>query len=239
MVEGWSDNVANEAAGRSRLEIAISYAVSRRTRRSFKRIRWRATSALSIDRYTWAALNGLDRKLVSLFDNTRNGTFIELGANDGLQQSNTLALAQKFGWTGILIEADPQLAGECRRNRPDSTVVCAAAGPARGISRLVAEDLVGSIVANATTEHVAVLVPCVPLSEILDASGTGPRLDLLSVDVEGYEMEVLAGLDRTRHRPTHILMETSQPAEVADVLGSDYRWAHTWSHHDHLFSRNR
>lgn len=37
----------------------------------------------------------------------RNGFFIECGAYDGETRSNTLNLERYYGWTGILIEADP------------------------------------------------------------------------------------------------------------------------------------
>ena len=37
----------------------------------------------------------------------RGGTFFEAGAGDGLTISNTLKLELKYGWTGLLVEADP------------------------------------------------------------------------------------------------------------------------------------
>ena len=36
-----------------------------------------------------------------------NGFFIECGALDGETGSNTLYMERSLGWTGILIEADP------------------------------------------------------------------------------------------------------------------------------------
>lgn len=188
------------------------------------------------DRYTWSALGGLDHKLVAHFDGKRAGTFVELGGNDGLQQSNTLALEQLYGWRGVLIEADPELAAECRRNRPDATVICAAAGPAWSFERLARSDLTGSIPRSSADDSSSALVPVAPLSAILDAAGIGPHIDLLSLDVEGFELEVLAGLDVDRHRPSHLLVETETPDRVADVLGPGYSWRATWSHHDHVYS---
>ena len=37
----------------------------------------------------------------------RRGTFVELGAFDGIKFSNTYALEVCFGWTGVLIEGNP------------------------------------------------------------------------------------------------------------------------------------
>ena len=52
--------------------------------------------------------------------NKRNGFFIELGANDGLKQSNTAFFEKEMGWNGILIE--PSLEGyeKCKINRKNS-----------------------------------------------------------------------------------------------------------------------
>jgi hypothetical protein len=44
-----------------------------------------------------------------LFDFQQNGTFVEAGANDGVTESNTLALETEYGWTGLLAEPVPWL----------------------------------------------------------------------------------------------------------------------------------
>ena len=48
-----------------------------------------------------------DHKLVKLL-NIRNGVFIEVGANNGIAQSNTFLLEEQFDWTGILISLGSQ-----------------------------------------------------------------------------------------------------------------------------------
>ena len=45
----------------------------------------------------------LQNKLYNII-NKKNGFFIELGANDGLFQSNTAFFEKEHEWTGILIE---------------------------------------------------------------------------------------------------------------------------------------
>lgn len=213
---------------------------SRRSRRWAKQIRWRATRSVGSDRYAWASINGLDHQLVALLDGRRDGTFIELGGNDGLQQSNTLALETLYGWRGLLIEADPELAAECVRNRPLAAVICAAAGSQHGFAELARADLIGAIVADgqpAGTSGPTLVVPTVPLSDLIDA-GLGDRpIDLLSVDVEGYELEVLAGLDLDRHQPAVLLVETDHPVEVGALLGPAYEQTATLSFHDYVFTR--
>ncbi len=231
--------------------------LSRRGRRWAKKVRWRATRRAGSERYTWAALNRLDRQLVALLGEQRGGTFVELGGNDGLQQSNTLALEVLYGWRGLLVEADPELAAECIRNRPDAAVICAAAGADWGMAALTRADLVttvgpsdaeanadanadagrGSTDAGTDAGPAPLVVPTAPLSALIDA-GLGERpIDLLSLDVEGYELPVLAGLDLARHRPGVMVIETNQAVAVADALGDGYLRGPALSYHDHLFVR--
>ena len=49
------------------------------------------------------ALNQLDKKMLE-FINYENGFFIECGANDGVDQSNTWYFEKNLNWSGILIE---------------------------------------------------------------------------------------------------------------------------------------
>ena len=48
----------------------------------------------------------------------RGGTFLEMGAVDGLQLTNTHFLESCLGWRGVLIEANPSLELSLCRNRP-------------------------------------------------------------------------------------------------------------------------
>jgi FkbM family methyltransferase len=53
----------------------------------------------------------------------RNGVFLDIGANNGIFESNTAALEFDYGWTGICIEANPELVPELTHNRPNSLIV--------------------------------------------------------------------------------------------------------------------
>lgn len=63
----------------------------------------------------------IDVLLDSLFKHKENGFFIELGANDGLTQSNTALLEFYRGWKGVLVEPSLNAYTECCKNRPAST----------------------------------------------------------------------------------------------------------------------
>ena len=51
-------------------------------------------------------LNHLDKKLIAVIGD-RPGYFVELGANDGISQSNTKHLELFHGWRGVLVEPYP------------------------------------------------------------------------------------------------------------------------------------
>jgi hypothetical protein len=83
---------------------------------------------------SYRSQNGEDRWLDAHFGAKRAGFFVEVGAYDGVNLSNTYHFEQ-CGWTGVLVEPDPDMAERCRRDRPRSvTFQCAAGDSASEIS---------------------------------------------------------------------------------------------------------
>ena len=56
----------------------------------------------------------------------RRRTYLELGANNGVDMSNTHAFYTHLGWRGLLVEATPSLCRILGHRRPNDVVVCAA-----------------------------------------------------------------------------------------------------------------
>ena len=208
---------------------------------------------LGLKRYSRPALHEIDRKLERYLSLDR-GCFVEAGANDGYTQSNTYYLERFRGWHGVLVEPLPALSERCRRERPASKVFCCA---------LVADDYEGStapmLAANLTSlvrgaqkspeadeahcrlgaqiQETAVSefdVPARTLTSILDEAGAG-RIDLLSLDVEGYELQALNGLDIERFRPRYLLVEARFRDEIDRRLNPYYDPIDELSHHDVLY----
>lgn len=195
-------------------------ALSRAPRYPFRR-----NSKVSPPRYY--GLDKLDERLLP-YVRRRRGTFVELGAFDGLDQSNTAWLEANRGWRGVLVEAIPDTYDQCRRNRPLADVAncaCVALDYPQATVEMIYSGLM-SIVRGARSseeaddEWVALgeqlqeitrydcIVPARTLTSVLDEYGLR-YIDLLSLDVEGYELEVMQGLDLDRFRPRHILVEES------------------------------
>jgi len=66
------------------------------------------------------SLNQLDRKLEKYVDYD-NGYFVELGANDGVNQSNSLYFEKYRTWRGLLVEPAPQNYLKCRQTGRHAT----------------------------------------------------------------------------------------------------------------------
>lgn len=173
------------------------------------------------------------------------GFFVEAGANDGFTQSNTYWLERFRGWRGILIEPMPTYYEECRTERPDATIVHAALVPEAAVSETVTMQF-GDLMSSLNEAHdgaagarewvkpglvlgwrdaYEVEVPARTLTAVLDEQGA-PEVDLLSLDIEGFEPQALRGLDLDRHAPRWIVVEahdlvTGRRA-IEEVLGDRY-----------------
>ena len=205
-------------------------------------------------RRPWTGLNEIDQRLLPLLP-MRAGVFIEAGANDGIKQSNTHGLAKALGWRGILVEPVPSLAARCARYRPESFVVNAALVAPADVGKrieIVDLDLMSTVMASHSSSdlqtHVANaaghgLQPSVvevvgrTLSEII-ISSPFDEIDFLSLDVEGFELPVLEGLDSALHAPKVVLVETADPDAVSQLLGPHYEKPILVTHHDYVWIRS-
>jgi FkbM family methyltransferase len=198
--------------------------------------------------------NDLDRKLKHWLTG-RGGVFIEAGANDGVSQSNTYYYEKRRGWGGLLVEPIPELAARCRQNRPRAKVVNCALGTfeQEGTTVQMTYCNLMSLVSGAMDEEAAkrhvqagvnvqslpktyeIEVPCRALGNILDELSM-PHVDLLSLDVEGYELNVLRGLDLPRQAPAYILIEARFEQPLRDHLEPYYNEVARLSGKDILFA---
>jgi len=142
-----------------------------------------------------------------------NGFFIEVGANDGLTSSNTIAL-EKRGWRGMLIEPSYIAYNACLRTRGNGRNIIIQAA-------LVSNDYHKSLIAGDFTGHpmssiggkrlnnedkALILVPAYTITELLTQFKI-EHVDFFSLDTEGYETEILAGVDFEKWSPTFFLIE--------------------------------
>ena len=171
---------------------------------------------------SWSSLRpsfaqfGEDHAIVHLLNPSTSGTYVDVGANDPIDGSNT-AFLYFLGWSGLAIDPNPAFAAPFRKVRPRDTFLTVGVSEQPGsltyhefrndklntFSDARAEQLRGEGTPSVATST----IPCRPLHELIRAHLGDRHPDLLSIDCEGMDLEVLrsARLDTTR--PTVILIE--------------------------------
>ena len=135
------------------------------------------------------------------------GFFVEVGAFHPIDFSQTFMLEQR-GWDGLLVEPIPAQAENLRRMRRTRVFEVACGSPEQHgrTQRMSIAGALSSLRADQGTDGQSVDVQVRTLDSLLAEAGV-QRIDLLSVDVEGAELDVLAGFSFDKYRPGLILLE--------------------------------
>lgn len=173
--------------------------------------------------------------LYELFLGRRScGFFVEIGAYDGVSFSNSSCLADR-GWSGLLVEPVPEFAEMSRQryaqNQYVSVVECAVGSESGTVSLTVAGALttgnrqvetayggLGWAKNHLSERHIT--ADQVTLDQLLGDHADGRTIDVLIVDVEGFEGEVFAGFSLDRWRPTMLIAELTDTHPDLDVTRS-------------------
>jgi FkbM family methyltransferase len=265
-VEGSGTPISSLRARLTRVVFSLPPLRFRRAREAYlrnvrarRRARRRAAEARGDDSLSRPGLHDMERKLDRHLDRD-GGFFVEAGANDGFEQSNTYWFERFRGWKGVLVEPIPELYREAVLERPGATVFNCALVPFDhpgepvsmrygGLMSIVAgtrgseaddREYVRPAFSLGMESEYEVEVPARTLSSILDEVDA-PEVDLLSLDVEGFEAEVLGGLDLERHGPRFVLVEIQDldngRRAIESVLGERYELLEQLSPMDVLYRR--
>ena len=152
-----------------------------------------------------------EHALILAFFGGRPGVFVDVGAN--YPESSISTPLEKQGWTGVVVEPQPDCVAALQTARTCAIVHAACVSDAAAAKGGVELHLAGRQSSTSrnfiaprerTDEHI--LVPAKTLTSILDEASL-TAIDVLSLDTEGTEIEVMNGLDWTRFAPTLILLE--------------------------------
>lgn len=124
-----------------------------------------------------------------VLDKIAKGFFVDVGAHDGIESSNTFALEQA-GWEGLCIEPS-SFYDKLTENRNCLT------------SKVAAHYYNGFL--NG--------VPCRTLRTLLTDTNCPKEIDYLSIDVDGGELTVLQGMDFETFHVKLITIEHNQYLE--------------------------
>ena len=169
------------------------------------------------------------------------GYFVEFGALDGIDTSNTLLLEREHGWTGILCEPLPRFRDDLLKNRTcvvDTRCVYSESNqlisfgevedfPA--ISTMIAHKDQASVWKQRRQKHKVHEFLTVSLDDLLDQYDAPAVIDYLSIDTEGSEYPILNAYSFKRNFNT-MSVEYTNPEErdkIHDVLtDNDYTRVH-------------
>lgn len=203
-------------------------------------------------------LNGLDAK-IEQYVPYNDGFYVELGANDGVDQSNTLYFERHKNWRGVLVEPTPHNYLKCLANRaPYNHIFCNACvsfdykerfvemafanlmsapiGLESDIADPMAHAQIGKQFLASTDKIFTYGAVAKPLNDLLTTADAPKVIDLLSLDVEGAEIEVLKGIDHQEFRFKYMCIECRDIAKLTIFLNSmGYALQEQLSPHDFMF----
>lgn len=181
--------------------------------------------------------HGEDFLLWRFFDFKTKGVFIEVGAFDGKYISNTLSFEEN-GWSGVLVEPIYEYYKLCKKNRINSKTIhgaCNSYNAEEVAFNVDSTGLLSSLKDNEEYKNDQIerrgksgfvykgtetrKVPSFTLDSLIKEHISEP-IDFISIDVEGFELEVLKGIDFTNLNCKVLVIEAN--SEDGSNLITDY-----------------
>jgi FkbM family methyltransferase len=150
---------------------------------------------------------------MNVFKGFKNGVFMDIGAHDGVDLSNTLYFEKEHGWTGVHVEPNEVIFKRLVQNRPNCININCAVSNKEGISDFYLNtgytEMISGLKDNFDPRHLArlerenkekgsstevVKVQTKRVDTICDENNI-KYIHYLSIDVEGAEFDVIKSID--------------------------------------------
>jgi FkbM family methyltransferase len=172
---------------------------------------------------TYYSQHGEDAILDKIFKHKKHGFFVEVGCIDGKRFSNTLVFEER-GWHGICVEAHSSYIELLKKNRPNSIVCHCAAAEKNENNAVFYANARGSLSTLDNSKEAYFQKEYGSYFTGFDEQPVNKRrldtlfqeykvsdIDILSIDIEGYEVEALQGIDFTIYKPRVLVIESDSP----------------------------
>lgn len=173
------------------------------------------------------AQSGEDMILAAIFCNEKKGFYIDVGANNPFIQSNTYYFYRN-GWNGINIDALPESMNAFKKYRKrDINLEYAINDEEEILDYYIFSPSYYNTLSNNNIEEIKKIadfigvkkVKTYKLSDILDKYKISSSIEFMSVDVEGFDLNVLKSNNWIKYRPKIIIIEFH--AKDLDTLESN------------------
>lgn len=176
---------------------------------------------------------GQDLWVLNVLDFKKKGYFIELGALDGITNSNTLILERKYNWSGICVEANPFVFPMLSSNRncmcvnsllDDQNDLIKKFHCANELSyvenknRNMSLEQLQNLLKLKNIDYKSVLMKTRTISKILEIYNAPYVIDYMSVDIEGMEYDILKSFPFDDYHINTLTVEHNAPH-----IGEEYR----------------
>ena len=165
------------------------------------------------------------------FKDKRGGVFVDIGAADYREGSNTFVLETELDWSGIAVDAQDSYRANWERYRPRTRFAAMFVSDRTNDNARLFLSKAGGFVASSRREFTegfgtiagSVDVPTITMNDLLDAAKVS-TFDFLSLDIELAEPLSLAGFDIQRFAPTLVCVEahTQVRQQILDYFAANH-----------------
>lgn len=152
-----------------------------------------------------------DTHVLEVYNNKRNGYFIEIGAYDGIESSNTYVLEKDFGWSGICVECNPRFYNSLVNSRDCHKSNFAIYNTNGLVLDFFDSGGYSGLVYTNNHAHIAndtkIKVHTKTLTTLLDEVNAPHFIEYLSLDTEGSEYDILKVHDFDKYKIGYICVE--------------------------------
>tara|TARA_R110000737_G_scaffold290813_1_gene297437 strand:+ start:48 stop:659 length:612 start_codon:yes stop_codon:yes gene_type:complete len=159
-----------------------------------------------------------DNIVLNFLNNKRDGFFVDIGANDGKDLSNTYLLEKDYNWSGICVEPLLKEFNECKELRKKSICKNICIYDKNGeieFSSIKGEYNMYSGISKDINHHKNItknygkniILKCITFTKLLDDCKAPNLMDFLSLDTEGSELKILQSLNHDKYKFRYITLE--------------------------------
>ena len=172
----------------------------------------------------------------NFFKNKRNGIFVDIGAYDGIELSNSYFFEKHLEWKGLCVEPIPSVFNKLIKNRNCFCEQVAAwkendikkfkiiEGYSETLSGLIDsyeyehKKRIDSEIKAFNQKYIEIEIQCIDINLLLSKHDLY-NIDFLSIDTEGSEIEILKKLDFSKFKIDYISVENNyNNSEIREIL---------------------